>query len=132
MKQVLREYSHSTQNAYVITDYSTFPKEVLEFIYKEIIPERIRRNSFTKMLVGENLKHRNVKKNEKKYLQEHRLINFPTGMGLENQEILLWENKIGFLSFGNKEIFGMIIESKSIFQMLENIFCLIWENADNL
>ena len=68
----------------------------------------------------------------KKFLQEHRLITFPPGMGLENQEILLWENKIGFLSFGNKEMFGMIIESKSISQMLKSIFYLIWQNADKL
>ena len=70
------------------------------------------------MLVVDNPKHKVVKTKEAKYLQEHRLINLPPGMGLENQEILLWENKIGFLSFGNKEMFGMIIESKSISQML--------------
>jgi len=132
IKQVLREYSHSTENAYVISDYITFPKEVLDFIYKEIIPERIRRNTFTKMLVVDNPKHKVVKTKEAKYLQEHRLITFPPGMGLENQEILLWENKIGFLSFGNNEMFGMIIESKSISQMLKSIFYLIWQNADKL
>ena len=132
LKQVLTEYSQAYDETYVFSDYSTYPKDVLAFIYKEIIPERIRRNSFTKMLVVNTPKHIDVKKNEKKYFQEHRLINFPSGMGLENLEVLLWENKIGFLSFGNNELFGMIIESKSISQMLKNVHCLIWENATKL
>jgi len=132
LKQVLTEYSLAYDETYVFSDYSTYPRDVLAFIYKKIIPERIRRNSFTKMLVINNPKHIDVKKNEKKYFQEHRLINFPTGTGLENLEVLLWENKIGFLSFGNNEMFGMIIESKSISQMLKNVHCLIWQNSDKL
>ena len=132
MKQVLSEYSLSHEETYVFSDYSTYPKEVLQFIYIEIIPERIRRNSPTQMLIVNNPQHIDVKKNEKKYHQEHRLVNFPDGKGLENLEILLWENKIGFLSFGNNEMFGMIIESKSISQMLKNIHALIWQNADKL
>ncbi len=132
MKQVLSEFSFTNEDTYVFSDYSTYPTELLQFIYREIIPERIRRNSSTKMLVVNNPKHIDIKKNEKKYYQEHRLINFPEGMGLENLEILLWENKIGFLSFGNNEMFGMIVESKSISQMLKNIHALIWQNANKL
>lgn len=132
MKQVLSEYSLCIEETYVFSDYETYPNELLNFIYKEIIPERIRRKSPTQMLVVNNPKHIDVKKNEKKYFQQHRLINFPEGMGLENLEILLWENKIGFLSFGNNEMFGMIIESKSISKMLKNIHALIWQNADKL
>ncbi len=132
VKQVLREFSYTHEDTYVFTDYSTMPPGLPEFIWAEIVPERIRHNSFAHLLVMDSPVNRNVQKNDFKRLHEHRLVKFPLDLIPQSLEVLLWENKIGLLSFAKNEIFGMIIESKTITQKLINIHQLIWRNVDKL
>ena len=126
LKDILREFSYTSEESYLFTDYEMMPQELQDFIWDEIIPERIKRGTnFAHMLVPDNATNRAVKAQDPKRFAEHRLIKFPLAQS-NPLELLIFDSKVGFLSYSKDEMFGLLIDSKVIYQTLKNIFMLIW------
>jgi HTH-type transcriptional regulator, sugar sensing transcriptional regulator len=126
LKEILKEFSFAEEETYLFTDYQLMPKELYDFILDEIIPERIKREkNFARILVPDNEQNRKVKSEDKERFTEHRIVTFPLQQ-TNPLEIILFEDKIGFLSYTKDEMFGLIIDSAVIHQTLKNIFFLVW------
>ena len=125
IKEILKEYSHAEEDVYCFTDYELMPDSLRKFIWDEIIPERIKRKAFLRLLVPNNAKNLMEKAKDNVRYGEHKIMNFPKDHTI-SFEILLFEKKTGFLCFSKEEEFGLLIESADIFNTLKSIFLFIW------
>ncbi|NOS66772.1 MAG: hypothetical protein HOO67_00155 [Candidatus Peribacteraceae bacterium] len=129
LKEILREFSYSTEPTMGFTDYEQMPKELLAFIRSTVVPQRIKLSNPVKLIATRNQINLGVQKDDIVHYSEHRLVEFPAGQ--KNPiEILIYEkSKIAFLSFTKDELFGMIVDSAAIYETMKNIFMLLWQNA---
>lgn len=128
IKQILNQFAASKEDPLVFTDYEKMPEKLLKFIRKEIVPKRAKKKTYTRLIVPDNKRNREIQLKDVKKHTEHKLMKFP----LANNpiEILLFDDsKVGFLSFNQDEMFGIIIDSKAIHQTLKNLFLMLWENS---
>lgn len=125
LEEVLKEFSYSKTQSMVITDYEKMPDELLKFIQKEIVPERIKRKVRTKFIVPNNKASKTMQENDESHYGDTRAIEFnEEGNPIE---ILLFDSsKIGFLSFPKGERFALIIDSVAIYTTLQHIFEVLW------
>jgi sugar-specific transcriptional regulator TrmB len=128
LKDILREVGHSTHHTAGFTDYAAMPKELAEFIRKEVAPERRRHGNFIRLLAPDNAANAAMRAQNERHYGEHRLLRFPKDA--EHVEILLFDQtKTAFLSFAPGELFGTVIDSAAIHRMLLHLFGMLWENA---
>lgn len=126
LKDILKEFSLAQEETYLFTDYKLMPDELQKYILSEIIPERLLgKKNFARLIVPDNEENRKVKSQDKERYTEHKLINFPFRQ-INPLELILFENKVGFLSYTKDEMFGLTIDSVAIYQTLKNIFFLVW------
>lgn len=126
IKEILLEFSYSSVPCMIFTDYEQMPDEMFKFIRKVIVPERRKRENYIRLLVPDNATNREVKKTDNLHFGEHRIVKFP-GAAKNPIEIILFEDsKIGFLSFTKEELFGVVIDSRAVYQTLKNLFELVW------
>lgn len=125
VKEILKQFSQSLTPSMGFTDYSKMPEQLLQFIRKEVVPERRKHKNRARFLLPDNDINRAVQQDDERYFTEHRVTAFPLA---ENPiELLLFEeSKVAFISFTKEELFGLVIDSKAIYQTLHNIFLLIW------
>lgn len=133
IKQVILEVNtvSNVEPGMIFTDYAQMPKEVFALIRKTV-PERRATKNFLKIIVPSNERNLAVRAEEDRlHYAEHRIAKFPsTSFPLELT--LFGNTKVGFLSFENNELFGVIIDSRAIYQTLKNLFLLVWENAESI
>ena len=126
-KDILKEFSYSDTDTHIFTDYKLMPDELQKYIWDEIVPERKRRNSRSHLIVPDSETNRIEKQKDIERYSEHRLIKFP--LTQENPlELLLWEGRIGFLSYSKNEMFGLVLDSEAIYQTIKNIFLALWNS----
>ena len=125
VKEILGQFSQSLAPGMGFTDYANMPDTLLQFIRKEIVPERRKHKNRARYLLPDNSTNRTVQKDDERYYTEHCVTSFPLA---ENPiELLLFgESKVAFISFTKEELFGLVIDSKAIYKTLHNIFSLIW------
>ena len=117
-----------TESGMIFTDYSRMPKEVFDLIRKTVKDRRVEKN-FLKIIVPPNPRNLAVQAEEDHlHYAEHRIAKFPE-QSFPLELTLFGNTKVGFMSFDPKELFGVIIDSKAIYQTLRNVFLLVWENA---
>ncbi len=130
IKEVLLEVNTAskTERGMIITDYERMPKEIFDFIRK-LTPERLATKNFLHIIVPLNPRSLEVQAEEDaKHYAEHRIAHFPKGNNFI--ELSLFGNtKVAFLSFGEGELFAVVVDSKAIYGTLKNLFELVWENA---
>ncbi len=130
IKEVLLEGNTTakTERGMIFTDYARMPKEIFDFIRK-LVPERMATKNFLHIITPPNARNREVQAEEDaKHYAEHRIANFPVEHNFI--ELTLFGNtKVGFLSFGEGELFAVVIDSKAIYGTLKNLFMLVWANA---
>lgn len=128
LKEILQEMSYSKQETVGFTDYALMPPEMFKFIRKEVVPNRRERGNKIRLIAPRNERNLAVQKEDVIHFSEHRLVQFPRS--INHIEILLFDHtKIGFLSFGKNELFGVIVDSAAIHTTLRNIFELVWSQA---
>lgn len=129
LQEILREMSYSKQQTVGFTDYAQMPKEMIQFIRKEVVPRRREHQNFIRLIVPRNERNIAMHKEDEMHYGEHRLVDFPKHVN--HIEILLFDyTKIGFLSFNPDERFGLILDSKAIHETLRNIFELMWSQVE--
>lgn len=130
LKDILREVSHAGDQTFGFTDYARMPKELLEFIRKEVVPERRRHHNFIRMIVPDNAVNAKMRADDERHYGEHRLIHFPEAA--DHVEILLFDKtKVAFLSFAKEELFGAVLDSSAIYRTLKNLFQVLWNQGDS-
>ncbi len=127
IKQILFDAACSKNDYMGFIDYELMPKEVYAYIRKKVAPEREKRKTHLRLLMPRNKTNEIVLK-EYRQKVEHKTIDFPRN---ENHiEILLYgEEKIGFMSYVKNEMFGVVIDSKAIYQTLASIFEILWKST---
>ncbi len=125
IKQVLREFSHSKTRTMGFSDYRDMPENLLDFIRGEVIPQRKKNKNRAQFIVPNNEKNQKIQEEDAKYYTEHKLVNFPSPTN-PIELLIFGESEIAFLSYTKGEQFGVIIDSASIHDTLQNIFLLIW------
>lgn len=125
LKEILREYAHAEEEVYVFTDFELMPENLRQFIWDEIVPERIKRKSFARLLAPDNKVNRLEQSRYSSRYGQQKIINFPKNQTI-SFEIVLFENKTGFLCFRKNEEFGLLIDSADINNTLKSIFLYIW------
>ncbi len=129
LKEILREFSYSKEPTMGFTDYGEMPKELDDFIRKQVVPIRRKLKNPVRLITTKNDRNAAVRNEDHLRYSEHRLVDFPKPRN--PIEILLFEgSKVAFLSFTQKELFGLIIDSAAIHQTLRNIFELVWAGAE--
>jgi HTH-type transcriptional regulator, sugar sensing transcriptional regulator len=133
LQEILYELSYSKEQSFIFTDYEQMPPELFAFIRKEIVPRRRKLNVFSHLILPRNPTNVKVQKEDAVqdlHFAEHRIVDFPR---TKNPiEILLFDtSKIGFLSFTQHEMFGVIMDSPAIYETLRNLFELVWGLAKN-
>jgi hypothetical protein len=125
LKEILREMSFSQGQTVGFTDYARMPKEMFQFIRKEVVPERRKRKNFILLLVPRNETNERIHTEDDIHFGEHRIIEYPHTR--KHIEVLLFDvTKVGFLSFEESERFGVVIDSRAIYETLKGLFELVW------
>ncbi len=130
IKEVILEVNTvtNTEPGMIFTDYSRMPKDVFDLIRKTV-PRRRAAKNFLRIIVPPNPRNLEVQAEEERlHYAQHRVANFPA-KDFSLELTLFGNTKVGFLSFEKNELFGVIIDSKAIYQTLKNLFLLVWENA---
>ena len=112
------------------TDYEQMPQKLINFIQREVVPKRKQNLNRARLIIPDNKINREVAKLDFKNFTEHRITKF--SVARNPIELLMFgSSEVAFLSFTKNEMFGIIIDSKAIYQTLKNIFDFVWENAEN-
>ncbi|MEN9561257.1 MAG: hypothetical protein RIQ56_530 [Candidatus Parcubacteria bacterium] len=128
LKEILREFSYSKEQPMVFTDYEQMPAELDRYIRREVVPQRRKLGVVAHLIAPRNATNIRIQSEDSSRHAEHRLIDFPRAKN--PIEILLFEKSmIGFLSFTQQEVFGLLIDSAAIYQTLRNLFELVWDIA---
>ena len=101
-------------------------EKIKNYINKEFLEQRIRYNILGKLITPDSQLAKVYKKHDKEQLRQTKLVSqkkYPF-----NNEILIYGNKVAFLSFGFNEYLGIIIESKGVAHNMRLIFDFFWEN----
>jgi len=97
-------------------------KKLLEYLYKEFLPQRIRLGIKAKVISYMGEKNKEYKSIDKKALKETRLIK-DDDFAIHNEI----NNKVAIAMFSDEEMSAVIIHSKKFHDTLLNIFNLIWK-----
>jgi len=111
------------------TDYESMPEEVFNTIYKTTIPLQKKHDIPARFLVSNNAKNKSImNRDDDKYFVHHRV--FPNLEQTKNIEFFLAnQSDLVFLSYRPDEVFAIRIRSKSVFEILKNIFEACWLSA---
>ncbi len=130
IKEVILEVNtvKHPQPGLIFTDYAQMPKEVFALIRSTVQNRRDFQN-FLHIIVPPNKRNLEVQAEEDAlHHAEHRIA--PFSMKSFPLELTLFgTSKVGFLSFKENELFGVIIDSEAIYLTLKNLFLFVWENA---
>lgn len=91
------------------------------------VDERVRKGISVRGIYKQASEYENYVKKSKEQLREIRLIDERL-FDVQN-EVLIYKNKVAITSFG-KEMFGMIIESREIYNCQKAMFELAWRGAE--
>lgn len=127
IKDILFEASSSKEDYIGFIDYTLMPKEIYHYIRTNVAPRRAKMGTKVRLLMPRNERNIQVQKEYKQNI-EHKIVDFPSRKN--HIEILLYdESKIGCMSYVKNEMFGVVIDSKAIYETLHDLFMLIWQQS---
>lgn len=127
IKDILFEASSSKKDYIGFIDYTLMPKEIYHYIRTKVAPRREKAGIKVRLLMPRNETDLRILKEYKQSI-EHRIVDFPSRKN--HIEILLYdESKIGCMSYVKNEMFGVVIDSKGIYETLHDLFMLIWQQT---
>ena len=92
-----------------------------KFFMDEFLPYRIKNTDKTKTILFDKTSWYSQKNSE---LHENIIVDDPL-FEMKN-EIILFDNKIAFLSYNDSEKYALILESKTLYASVKSIFFLVW------
>jgi sugar-specific transcriptional regulator TrmB len=97
----------------------------LDFLNNHYLPKRVEKKIWVRAIAPDGEEMRKYKGTDEKSLRKTRLTD-ADAFGLDVEINLYGKNRIALMSF--EEGFGMVIESKKIFDTLRNIFEMNWKS----
>lgn len=127
IKDILFEASSSKHDYIGFIDYTLMPEEIYRYIRTKVAPRREKMGTKVRLLMPRNERDLQVLKEYRQSI-EHRIVDFPSRRN--HIEILLYDDsKIGCMSYVKDEMFGVVIDSKAIYETLYDLFMLIWQQS---
>lgn len=127
IKHCYRQVEHATGDVVGFTNYDTMPQEVFDYIQQVFIPIRKKRKIPARFIVPHSVKSKRVAQLDNRNAIAHKLIpNVETSTHIEM--FLMNHTDCYFLSYGEKEIYAIRIQSKTVYDMLRILFELQWRN----
>ncbi len=126
LKEIYEDLLTSNTDIKAFLWYSNIEnKNFLRYALDDFLPRRIKKNIFAKVILSDTEKNREYKKIDKKNNRESIIIDSDI-FKIKNEINIYWGNKIAISLFSDKEIWGLIIKSKTLYETLESIFDLVW------
>lgn len=110
-------------------------KYLQKYLNSVHLKERIKNEVNAKILMPISMKEDkwyepNDNKTEPKKYTEIKYIS-DSNFTINNEIDIYGDNKVWIMLYGTNEMFGLLIESKSIYDMLVSLFDLLWNNGNN-
>lgn len=107
---------------------STIPDPLKDFLKQKFITSKIKKGVFSKVIVSDNKMSTKYKSLDRLSNRETKIVqNHPFSL---HAEIVLFGGKYVAIVDFHKQIYGIVIESETLYKSIDNIFDLIW-NAVN-
>jgi sugar-specific transcriptional regulator TrmB len=100
------------------------PPEVSQYIFKHYVPERIKRGIKIKIITPDEPKIYEFRNKNHAHLRELKVS--PMNLDLKI-EINIYNQKVAFMSYGDGDYSGVIIENNKISDALRKIHLLLWQ-----
>lgn len=124
IKAVYMDTLKSTDGLLSFWAIDEIPHELNEFIFKEYIPERVKKKIKIKVIAPDHPSSRKVFEKNKEQLRE--MAFFPKTLPLKI-EINIYANKVAFMAYANEEYAGIIIDNPRISESMKTIHQLAWQ-----
>ncbi len=128
LKYVYHDMAISWWDILAILSADEVHPKMIEYFLDIHIPERIQHESFAKVLVHDDKVNKHYQKNDKERFRESRVIDGSI-LNFANEIDLYWWNKVAFCMRWNEEVYGVIVNSKKLYETLESIFNFMWAQA---
>jgi len=102
-------------------------KQLLEYLYKNYLPQRVKLGIKAKVIVHTSLKNKEYKTIDKKALKETKILK-DLSFSLYNEINIYGGNRVAIAMFSDQEMSAIIIHSKSVHDSFLNIFNFIWKS----
>ncbi len=108
------------------TNYDHMPDSILQIIKKNFIPDRKRRKIPARFITPKSEKNFKIAQNDvQNYIQHQQIEKLNNQTSLEF--FLFNDRDCVFLSFEKGETFGIMLRSKTIYDMMRTIFDVLWK-----
>lgn len=131
VKELMLDSITEWKPLYGIMDFwSTIHKDIIDFSNNYFIPEKIKNNITSYIILENSIMNREWRKNDKDENRISLLLDkndFPF-----NSCVQIYGNKVAFISYSNSNIISIIIEDTFIVKALFKIFKLAWSLTKKL
>lgn len=127
VKQIYMDTLYNNNEVLAFLSIKKFDPGLLKELYKEYVPQRIKKNIKAYVIAPAEPKTVGYQERDKKELRETKLVN-PKDYPFSIEIDIYSQNKVAFMSYSSKEMFGVIIESKEVYSTMKYIFKLVWNN----
>jgi HTH-type transcriptional regulator, sugar sensing transcriptional regulator len=127
LKKVYEDTLYNNQEVLAFLSVVNPEKNFLKWLYEYYSPERSRRKIKAKVIAPEEKGVERYTTLDKSLNRETRLIDpqkYPFSIEID----IYGNNKVAFMSYASKEMFGVIIESKEVYNTMKFIFQLVWNS----
>ncbi|HPI66997.1 MAG TPA: helix-turn-helix domain-containing protein [bacterium] len=127
VKQIYKDTLSSQENILAFLSIKKFDPTLLKELYQEYVPERIRKGIKALVIAPGEKESQDYQERDQKELRETRLVD-PNKYPFSIEIDIYGGNKVAFMSYSSKEMFGVILESVEIHKTMKLIFELVWAN----
>ncbi len=127
LKHVYEDTLKEGKTIYAFENVEEMAPAAAEFILKNYVPRRTEAEIFAYVITPKNKTNKDFRNEDKKCCRETKFL--PSELFPAEIEINIYGAKIAFFSYTEKEMFGVIIESKSISNTLKALFDFCWPLA---
>ncbi|HPA25249.1 MAG TPA: helix-turn-helix domain-containing protein [bacterium] len=127
LKKVYEDTLYNNQEILAFLSVVKPDRDFLKWLYEYYSPERSRRNIKAKVIAPKEKGVEKYTSLDKNLNRQTKLIDpqkYPFSIEID----IYGNNKVAFMSYTTKEMFGVIIESKEVYNTMKFVFQLVWNN----
>lgn len=127
LKELYQDTLYNNQEVLAFISVSSPDKNLRNWLEKEYVKNRIRKNIFAKVVAPADREVLNYKNKDSQELRETKLVDV-NKYHFSIEIDIYGGNKVAFISYSKEEMFGVIIESREVYNTMKFIFQLVWDN----
>lgn len=127
LKEVYQDTLYNNQEILAFVSVSSPDKNFRNWLENEYVKERVKKNILAKVVASADKDALEYKNKDTKELRETKLVDpqkYPFSIEID----IYGNNKVAFMSYTTKEMFGVIIESQEVYKTMKFVFQLVWAN----